>query len=139
MNSLFKKAQLFRVLFFVAVFTTLNSCKKAPGAGGNSTITGTVWTEDWNSNFTQKNGEYNAVDEWVYIIYGDDKSYSDRIRTNYNGEYEFMYLRKGKYKIYTYSKDNTLQSPSGEMSIVKDVEIKGKKETVTVDRITIYK
>jgi hypothetical protein len=66
-------------------------------------------------------------------------SYSDRIRTNYNGEYEFKYLRKGKYKIYIYSDDNTLQSESGQISIVKDVEITEKKQIVTIDRITIYK
>jgi hypothetical protein len=136
-STFFKAKGVYLTLAIVFIFA-FAGCKKAPGEGGNSSIKGSVWVEDWNGSFTIKNGEYAGADEWVYIIYGDDVSYSDRIRTNYNGEYEFKYLRKGKYKIYTYSKDNTLQSQSGEISIVKDVEITEKKQVVTVDKITIY-
>jgi hypothetical protein len=74
----------------------------------------------------------------VFILYGDAVSYSDKTRANYNGEYEFKYLRPGKYKIYVYSKDKTLQSKSGDVSIIKEVEITSKKQTVTVEQITIY-
>lgn len=118
---------------------TISSCKKPAGEGGKVNIKGTLWIEDWNSSFTIKNSEYAAYDEDVYIIYGDDVSYSDKTKSNYNGEYEFKYLRKGKYKIYVYSKDKTLTQPSGEVSIVKEVEITEKKGTKTVDQIVIYK
>jgi hypothetical protein len=139
MKTLLKKPHFILLNFILCILISFSACKKAPGEGGNSSIKGSVWVEDWNGSFTVKNGEYAGADEWVYIIYGDDLSYSDRIRTNYNGEYEFKYLRKGKYKIYMYSEDNTLQSESGQVSIVKDVEITDKKQTITVDRITIYK
>lgn len=132
-----KKHLLFITLLFSLALTN-SSCKKTAGDGGNSTISGLVWTEDWNSAFTIKNGEYPSADIDVYIIYGDDISYSDKTKTNYNGEFAFKYLRKGKYKIYLYSKDKTLTSPSGEVSIVKEVEITGKKQTIALDKITIY-
>jgi hypothetical protein len=116
-----------------------NSCKKLPGEGGYAAIKGKVWVEDWNAGFTIKNGEYAGADEDVYILYGDAVSYSDRTRANYKGEFEFKYLRKGKYTIYVYSKDKTLQSKSGDVAIVKELEISERKQTVEMDLITIYK
>lgn len=129
----------FNYLVGLIIIVLVSSCKKPAGEGGKSSIKGSLWVEDWNSSFTIKNGEYAAYDEDVYIIYGDDVSYSDKTKSNYNGEYEFKYLRKGKYKIYVYSKDRTLTSPSGEVSIVKEVEITEKKGAKVVDQIVIYK
>lgn len=124
----------------IAILTlVITSCKKPAGVGGKSSIRGTIWVEDWNAGFTVKNGEYAGYDEDVYIIYGDDVSYSDKTKANYNGEYEFKYLRKGKYKVYVYSKDKTLVSVSSDISIVKEVEITDKKGVKTVEQITIYK
>lgn len=124
--------------FFVLFIVTLFSCKKEAGEGGTSTIKGKIWVEDWNNAFTIKNGEYAGYDEDVYILYGDAVSYSEKTKANYNGEFEFKYLRKGKYKIYVYSKDNTLQSKSGDISIIKEVEITAKKQTKEIEQITIY-
>jgi len=126
------------LLLLAAVLFLFPSCKKTAGEGGNSSIYGTVWTEDWNSSFTVKNGEYPAADVDVYIIYGDNVSPDDKVETNYNGEFEFKYLRTGNYKIYVYSKDKSLQAPSGEISVVNDVTIGSKKQKVFVDKITIY-
>lgn len=126
-------------LGFVLLFVvTLFSCKKEAGEGGTSTIKGKIWVEDWNNAFTIKNGEYAGYDEDVYILYGDAVSYSEKTKANYDGEFEFKYLRKGKYKIYVYSKDKTLQSKSGDVSIIKEVEITAKKQTKEVEQITIY-
>lgn len=127
------------LLLFIASIGLFFSCKKAAGEGGTSTITGKVWTEDWNTAFTVKNGEYNAADEDVYIIYGDDLSYGDKTKTNYNGEFSFKYLRKGKYRVYVYSKDKTLTSQSGDVALVKDVDISSNKQTLALETFTIYK
>ncbi len=129
----------FKTLAVLIIALNVVSCKKPAGEGGKVTLRGSVLVEDWNSSFTIKNSEYPGYDEDVYIIYGDDGGYSDRTRANYNGEYEFKYLRKGKYKIYVYSKDKTLTQPSGETSVVKEVEITEKKGVKTVDQIIIYK
>lgn len=129
----------FKTLAVLIIALNVISCKKPAGEGGKVTLRGSVLVEDWNSSFTIKNSEYPGYDEDVYIIYGDDGGYSDRTRANYNGEYEFKYLRKGKYKIYMYSKDKTLTQPSGETSVVKEIEITEKKGVKTVDQIIIYK
>lgn len=129
----------FKTLAVLIIALNVVSCKKPAGEGGKVTLRGSVLVEDWNSSFTIKNSEYPGYDEDVYIIYGDDGGYSDRTRANNNGEYEFKYLRKGKYKIYVYSKDKTLTQPSGETSVVKEVEITEKKGVKTVDQIIIYK
>ena len=115
------------------------SCTKEPGTGGNSSIYGKVQVHDYNSTFTVLQGEYAAQDADVYIVYGDDeRSYSDRTRTNPDGVYEFKYLRPGKYTIYVYSKDSTLASPSGTIAVQQTIEITKKKQEVEVPEILIF-
>lgn len=128
--------KLIAIALFLA--TGVCACKKPAGEGGQATIKGKVWVEDWNAGFTIKNGEYAGADEDVYIIYGDNVGYGNRTRASYNGEFEFKYLRKGKYKIYVYSKDKTLRSQSGDTAFVKEVEITEKKQELSVETFTIY-
>ncbi len=51
--------------------------------------------------------EYPAPDEDVWIVYGNNVSPDERVRTNYDGEFEFQFLRPGEYTIYVYSRDTT--------------------------------
>ncbi|MCA0428992.1 MAG: hypothetical protein LCH32_00655 [Bacteroidetes bacterium] len=125
-------------LLTLCIITLLLGCSKQAGEGGKSTVKGKILVEDWNNAFTIKNGEYPGLDVDVFIIYGDNVSYNDKTRANYNGEFEFKYLRKGKYTIYVITKDKTLQSASGEKSIIINFELTGKKETKTLDQITVY-
>lgn len=114
------------------------TCQKAEGAGGSSSIKGKVWTRfhDKNAGYTVKD-DYPAADQDVYIIYGDELSYGDRIKTDYEGDFEFKYLRKGKYKIYVYSEDsasivatNPLNLDAPNMAVIAEVEIgKNKSES----------
>lgn len=130
------KFKLFLAVSLTAFF--LFSCEKEPGEGGNSTIFGKVYVKDYNGTFTVLNGEYYGQDEDVYIIYGDDKTYSDHVSTNYDGVYEFKYLRPGKYTVYTYSKDSTLQSPSGVYEVKQEVEITEKNQEYEVPELIIF-
>jgi hypothetical protein len=131
-----KKILLTLVLGFLLI-TTFNSCKKEAGEGGNCTISGKVFVKDYNSTFTTLQEEYYGPGLWVYIIYGDDKDYGDRIETSYDGSFEFKYLRPGTYHIYTFSKDSTLQT-NASVSVLKDVEIKKRKENVVLDDLIIF-
>lgn len=130
---------LFLIILFVSFF--FSSCKKEAGEGGKASISGKVWLKEYNSNFSTLQLEREAFDEYVYIQYGDDISYGDRIKTSYDGSYEFKYLRPGKYKIYCYSKDpedkDNVQ-PEKMMVILKEVEITEKKQQVELELITIY-
>ncbi len=103
------------------------SCQKEAGEGGDSSIHGYVHVTDYNASFNYIQGEYDGVDLDVYIIYGDDISYGNKTKSGPDGKFEFKYLRKGSYKIYTYSQDSTL---SGIAVVSKDIEITEKKESV---------
>jgi hypothetical protein len=126
------------ILAILLLFLFSPSCKKEAGEGGNASIRGKVWVKDYNANFTVLNGEYPGADEDVYIIYGDNISYGDKVKASPDGSFEFKYLRKGKYKIYVYSKDKTLTSPSLTTAIEVETSISKNKEKVDVGTIEIY-
>lgn len=115
------------------------SCSKEAGEGGNSTIYGKITTYNYNAEFTNLRGIYPSADEDVFIIYGNDRSYSQRVRTNYEGIYEFKYLRKGDYTIYAYSKDSTLTLVSGIIPVIRKVTIKDNKQTVEAADMKIFR
>jgi hypothetical protein len=119
-----------------AMFLLLAACSKDPGQGGSSSIYGKVWVRDYNTTYTMLMDEYYGQEIDVYIIYGEDKSYSDRTRTSYDGSFEFKYLRKGTYHIYAYSKDSTLQTLAL-IPVIKDVEITKNRQEVEAQQITI--
>jgi hypothetical protein len=115
----------------------LVSCSSGPGAGGNSSIQGKVYAENWNATCTAVIGEYYAPDEDVYIVYGEDPSYGERVKTSPDGTFWFQYLRPGKYTIYVYSKD--CAAPSGKTSVSVTVDNLGKKQDVVLEDILIKK
>ena len=125
------------LLAMIVVFAT--ACRKEAGEGGTSSIIGKVYVKNYNASFTSLNGAYYGADEDIYIIYGNEISYGNKIKTNYDGVYEFKFLRNGLYKLYTYSKDSTLKSKSGSIPVIKNVEIKGKNQKVNVADIIIFK
>ena len=131
--------KIFSVFLAITLSAALFSCAKEAGDGGNSTIYGKITAYNYNAEFTELKGIYPAADEDVYLIYGDDRSYSQRVRTNYDGIYEFKYLRKGNYTIYAYSKDSTLTLPSGIYAVKLQVEITDNKQTVQADDMKIFR
>ena len=129
------------LLILLAFSCVLLSCKKEAGEGGKATIKGFVWLKEYNGNFNSLELEREAFDEYVYIQYGDDINYGDRIKTNYEGKFEFNYLRPGKYKVYVYSKDPNDKdnvSPTEMMSVIQDIEITETKQVVEMDTLVIY-
>ncbi|MEI6123070.1 MAG: hypothetical protein WCQ95_05510 [Bacteroidota bacterium] len=113
------------------------ACKKEPGSGGSSSIYGKVFVRDYNATFTTFMGAYYGQDVDVYIIYGDEKTYGDKVKTSYDGTYEFKYLRPGIYHIYAYSKDSTLQTPAL-IPKIADVEITKNRQEVETPEIVIF-
>ncbi len=124
-------------IFFCGLFLfslIFISCEKEPGEGGTNTITGKLFVKDYNSAGILKD-EYFARDERVYIIYGDNASYSDFTRTNFDGTYQFHFLYPGKYTLFAYSK--CLSCPGEEEAIFETIEIEGKGQDIEIPLITI--
>lgn len=83
-------------------------------------------------------GKYTpAVDEKVYIQYGDKTVYGDVVRTGGAGEYEFTNLTKGTYMVYAISKDTTAIDATNIISM--EVEVTENKSIVTVPEIAILR
>jgi hypothetical protein len=112
---------------------------KAADRGGTSTIRGKVWAKDWNATFTQLKGEYYAADEWVYIKFGNSSGYNRRVRTSFNGTYEFVNLRKGRYTVFAYSKDQSQTSISGNVEVIANIEITDRNTLIEIDDLVINK
>lgn len=129
----------FIVLLVILFGAAASSCSKEEGEGGNSTIYGKIVAHNYNAEFTNLRGIYPAADEDVFIIYGDDRSFSQRARSNYEGIYEFKYLRPGNYTIYAYSKDSTLTMASEMYAVIRKVKIDDKRQTVQVEEMKIFR
>jgi hypothetical protein len=139
MHNQRKNIYLFCVVILTVFLLTAVSCTKDPGEGGTSKITGKVYIREYNADFTYLIGQYWGSDADVYIIYGDGVTPSDRIRSGPDGDFEFPYLRKGKYRIYVYSADSTMASPSGTIVVYRDIEVTKNKQTVDAGTITALK
>ena len=125
------------LLILLLIPLLMNSCKKEPGSGGKSTIYGKVLVKEYNSTFTVLDEIYYGPGIWVYIVYGDDRDYGDRIQTSYDGTWEFKYLRPGTYHVYVFSKDSTLQT-NAQIPVMRDVEVPSKKQDIEVPDLVIF-
>ncbi|PCJ24323.1 MAG: hypothetical protein COA97_09990 [Flavobacteriales bacterium] len=130
-----KKFLIVLIVFSMSIF----SCSKEEGEGGRSSIVGHVFAKNYNASFTQLLSSYYAPEEDVYIIYGDNENYDDRVKTGPDGAFEFKHLRKGNYKIYVYTKDTTFTIASGVEAIYESVEIKDKEEVIELPDFEIIK
>ena len=128
-----------QIVLATAILSMLSvACKKEPGLGGKAEIQGEVTVMDYDQTFNTLNGTYPGADRWVYIVYGDNVSFNDKVKTSYEGVYQFKYLYKGDYTIYTYSKDSTLQDPSGQVAVIQELEITDKKQVVELPDMIVF-
>lgn len=126
------------IIALVAMCSTVlfNSCTNGPGPGGKASIEGVVKGTRYVNNCTTNAGSFLAEDEDVYLIYGDDPSYGDRVKTGPGGVFYFQYLRPGKYTIYAYSTTCTV---SQREAVIMEVEITDKNEALITDTLRIDK
>lgn len=125
-------------LSLIAIILVFSSCTKKEGEGGTASITGSVRMKLVSDDFQTIHSEFPAHGQDVYIIYGDNDYYSDKTETLYDGTYQFGYLRKGKYRIYSYSDDVSGASESGEVAIMRDVEITKNGEVISAAEMEVY-
>ena len=76
-----------KILLLLTFSFLFFSCKKEEGEGGMATIRGSVWVRDWDKNFNLMMYEYPGLDEDVFIVYGDQVGYGDKLSTDLNGNF----------------------------------------------------
>jgi len=94
------------ILFIMASLFSV-SCEKSEGLGGTASISGTVTEQFYNDDFSLLIYEKPAVDEEIYIVYGNNKDLGNRVRTNNLGQFQFKYLYPGSYQVYFFSADSS--------------------------------
>ncbi|MBL4715859.1 MAG: hypothetical protein JKX95_04420 [Bacteroidia bacterium] len=124
------------IIIVSIILVLASSCSKEPGEGGTSNITGNVYFNlyDHNDKFIEKQ---NAVDEQVFITYGDHTIFDDDTDTHQDGQYQFKFLRNGDYKVFAYEDCDTCDSGIKPVEIA--VEITENKSTVSVSDIELRK
>jgi hypothetical protein len=133
-----------KTLFFLILAIAFVSCEKDPGTGGSGTISGNVSMEVRVVLTNPATELYTvpAADLDVYIVYGEHVSPDDKVVTDYNGDFEFRNLRKGKYTVYVYSRDTTGQNPPtidpSKMVVLQEVELTDNEDDAVVSDLKIY-
>ena len=117
----------FRPLVFVLWSSTawmmVPSCSKEEGPGGTGSISGTIIENFYDESFARVIYQKPAVDEEVFILYGQDNTLGDRVFTGITGEFRFKYLYPGRYYIYFSSGDpENLVNVDSEKAMMVDLE-----------------
>lgn len=121
----------------IAVSILFSSCNNTEGYGGNSSVEGVLMTKLYNNNYTVLQDIQPAVDEDIFINFGDDKTIGDDVATGFSGNFSFNYLVPGKYTLYFMS-DDTSGTKYDDISIAKNIELV-RGETLTLDTLYTYK
>ena len=112
------------------------SCQKEPGVGGNGAITGTLIEKFYNDDYSLLIEERPAVDEEVFILFGDDQVLGDRVFTGQTGAFRFEFLYPGEYHIYYQSEDP--DHPGDEWTTVHTVSLErgGELDMGQLEKVT---
>ena len=122
------------IAFWAMIVLTIAACSKDEGKGGRALITGKLYVRDYNSSGILK-GEFYGPDEDVFIIYGDEPTYGDVVKTHYDGTFRFEYLRKGNYTVFAYSDCDTCASET--QPIMLETEITSSKQVVELPDLVV--
>jgi len=122
------------ILFIGLLSLFLFSCVNDEGQGGISVIEGKVFKVlhyDITNNL--KTDTFPAAKEDVYIVYGDEPIYGDKMETGYDGFFRFKYLTEGTYKVFAYS----TYPETGKEAVIDTVTV-GKGETKNTTNLYIH-
>ncbi len=129
-----------RLLLTFPILALITACNKEPGEGGKAEIRGRVIEQEYSNGGLPIGDPYPIPGNNVYIVYGDgsDGAYpDDNVDTGPNGEFRFLWLRKGTYTIYTLS--DCADCEGDTKTIYARVEIGDKKEVVNTGDLLIEK
>jgi hypothetical protein len=77
----------------------------------------------------------------VYIIYSDNEGdvYDDSFETNWDGTYQFEYLRKGDYTVFIYEDSTIVGGVNYDYPIFKHIKISANNSINTVEDFLLLK
>lgn len=111
-------------------------CEQGEGYGGSSRITGKVITKYYNDDYSMVIREAPAVDEEVFLLFGDDENVGDKVETSATGSFEFAFLNPGEYTVYFSSRDTSNASDvEGVVSMELELAAGADRDLGTMYRI----
>lgn len=118
------------------ILTSVFSCTKSAGTGGQATIRGKVIVDNINISGDTL-ASYDAQDHDVFIIYGNNNNtHNDDAKTSYDGTFEFNFLNVGDYTLFTYS--DCANCFNGEDSVVIiSTTIENRDDVIELEEIHI--
>ncbi|MGZ3866468.1 MAG: hypothetical protein ACXVC6_07255 [Bacteroidia bacterium] len=129
-----------KFFYFTVVILALAACKKPAGPGGKASIKGKIYVKDFNTAaYGPPISEYYGAGETVYICYGNNTTVGNTVKTSTDGSFEFLYLRKGHYKIFALSRDTSIHVAGSNKTfpVEVNVDISSTRQTINVPDITI--
>ena len=100
-------SRIFFVIFFLLQTGVFFSCEKSEGRGGTGSISGVIVEQFYNDDYSDLLYERPAVDEEIFMLYGNNAEVGASNETAMNGEFRFKYLYPGSYTVYFQTEDST--------------------------------
>ena len=97
----------FFVIFLILQTGVFFSCEKSEGRGGTGSISGVIVEQFYNDDYSDLLYERPAVDEEIFMLYGNNPEVGASNETAMNGEFRFKYLYPGSYTVYFQTEDST--------------------------------
>lgn len=127
------------VLIFASIAGLLSACAPEEGKGGLASIEGKVMIQNLNS-INEKSGDlYPAIDEDVFISYGNSNFADDKDATSFNGSFKFENLTKGDYTLFVYSDDTLSAAKNAKLTFKQAISLDSKKDEAKAEDFIIYK
>ena len=132
-----------RNIIFLAIITVcICSCEKLEGEGGTSEINGkvTYFTISYNAQTSSNDTNYYPKSgKDIFIIYSnnEDDLFDDKTETDWNGNFEFKYLRKGDYIIYTYVDSVVVNDVTYDYPLFNHVNISKNNSSINIEEYII--
>lgn len=78
------------------------------------------------------------VEERVYLIYGNEDFYSESVRTDEEGNYQFKGLNKGDYRVYAFSIDTT-NANEFDIQVEVEAQITKRQQVIEANELFVVK
>jgi hypothetical protein len=127
----FLKKNLFLIFLTLSFF----ACKKQPGLGGLATIKGKIFATDVTASGSVRDSGFLG-NQTVFISAAGDTYSFDNVKTSYDGSFEFKFLQKGDYDIWTFSNCDTCTWKQKKV-LIPNINISGRTETVDMGVVKI--
>ena len=127
-KNIFFRMKKLNVYLFFAVSLFSASCEYSEGEGGDSALEGIVVENIYNDDYSILLKTKPAVDEDIYISYGNSTKQDDRTTTGRDGSFKFSYLFGGNYTIYFSTKDSNVKDGT---NVLKEINVVLKDNKTT--------